>query len=301
MSSPRFLLVASFLGAVSLVFGAGCAAETGDSSTEAAQEEDISADPLAMPAEILTFEKQNNWGAHHLMWHTERQWDLLGKSDQAWAKKQGWARADIQEGAKGNGLEFLAMHRVMIRILCEKFPKDAALFHGWATVPTKAHDKADPLPNGGSDDFDPSKLPALDKLANHLADFKSDDEIGLYLETAHRPTASDPHARATDPSAGIHNYMHNRFADPNSKVDIGDPSVNLQNKRFWRLHGWIESRWTAFRTMKHLTENDPAYAAAISKAEQMLEQKKGLPGGTYGGANPEPAPDSLRKFFEQND
>jgi hypothetical protein len=300
MTTSRFL-VASFIAAVS-VFGAGCAAETGDAPVDSNEEDVIAAtEPLAMPKEILTFEKQNNWGTHHLMWHTERQWDLLGASDQAWAKKQGWARADIQEGAKGNGLEFLAMHRVMIRMLSEKFPKHAALFNGWTTVPTDPNDKTDPLPNGAEDAFDPAKLPALDKLANHLADLKSDDEIGLYLETAHRPTASNPKARSTDAATGIHNYVHNRFADQNSKIDIGDPSVNLQNKRFWRLHGYIESRWTAFRTLKHLTETDPAYAAAISKAEQMLTPTKSLPGGPYGGSAPEPPPDSLRKFFEQND
>jgi hypothetical protein len=78
-------------------------------------------------------------------------------------------------------------------------------------------------------------------------------------------------------------------------------SVNLQNKRFWRLHGWIEARWTAFRTMNHLTETDPAYAAAIAKAEQMLTPTKSLPGGGYGAGLSEPPPDSLRKFFENQD
>ena len=34
----------------------------------------------------------------------------------AWAQKQGWTRADIQEGEKGNGLEFLAMHRAMMNL-----------------------------------------------------------------------------------------------------------------------------------------------------------------------------------------
>jgi hypothetical protein len=85
--------------------------------------------------------------------------------------------------------------------------------------------------------------------------------------------------------------------DDKSKIDIGDPSVNLQNKRFWRIHGWIEARWTAFRAMKKLSENDPAYQAALKKAETMLTPGlKGLP-----GAGPtEPPPDSLRKFFERD-
>jgi hypothetical protein len=281
-----FLLI----GLSSLV-GCGTAA---DNSAGSDDDEEIRADPLAMPTEIRSFLSAQDWGNHHLEWHTVRQWDLLGASDQAWAKKQGWSRADVQEGAKGNGLEFLAMHRVMIRTLVQTYPRDASLFDGWTAPPTDPKDKADPCKGGA---FDPSKLPALDKLANDLGDFTSDDDIGLYIETGLRPTASDPSARSKDASTGIHNYIHNRFSDPKSKIDIGDPSVNLQNKRFWRLHGWIESRWTEFRKMKGLTEDDPAYAAAIKKAEDMLTLK--VKGG-LGGPAPEPPPDSLRKFFERD-
>ncbi|HEY8073704.1 MAG TPA: hypothetical protein VIF62_06340, partial [Labilithrix sp.] len=126
-----------------------------------------------------------------------------------------------------------------------------------------------------------------------------DDDFGLFLETSLRPTKQDPNGRATDKGAGIHNYIHNRYSDPNSKIDIGDPSVNLQNKRFWRLHGWIESRWTAFRTLKKLSDNDPQYQAALMRADTMLNHSaKGLPGGTYGAT--EPPPSSLTKFFENN-
>ncbi|MBC7051894.1 hypothetical protein G6O46_23050, partial [Salmonella enterica subsp. enterica serovar Enteritidis] len=116
-------------------------------------------------------------------------------------------------------------------------------------------DKNDPATDTAT--FDANKAAAIDKLQNHLADFTSDDELGLFLETTLRPTARDPNARASDKSAGLHNYLHYRFQDANSKIDIGDPSVNLQNKRFWRLHGWIESRWTEFRKIKNLSEDDP--------------------------------------------
>jgi hypothetical protein len=275
--------------------GAGCSAadEPADDSDELAV---IARDPLAMPAAILKFESEEGWGPHHLQWHTVRQWDLLQPSDQSWAKEQGWARADLQEGKKGNGLEFLAMHRVMIRTLTTKFPSHASLFAGWASPPTDSFDKNDPLPGGVDKPMDPSKLEAIDKLTNHIADFKTDDELGLFLETSLRPTSKDPAARSTDKSAGLHNTLHNRFMDPHSKIDIGDPSVNLQNKRFWRLHGWIESRWTAFRALKKLSDQDPAYEAAIKKAEDMLLHSggvKAMPGQT-------PPPESLRKHFEQD-
>ena len=286
------------LAVVMALLVSACAADASDAPIGADDDEEVvAADPIAMPKPILGFLKTNGWGTHHLEWHTIRNWDRLQASDQAYAKRQGWARADKQEGSKGNGLEFLAMHRAMFHILLDKFPENKDLFAGWPAPPTNAKDRSDPVPSGNPAEFDPAKLPALDKLANHLADFKSDDELGLYIETTVRPTASNPNARATDPSAGIHNFIHNRFSGDSAKVDIGDPSVNLQNKRFWRLHGWIESRWTEFRRIKNLSENDPAYLAAIKKGTDMLQPGlKGIPGG----APYEAPPASLRKFFAQD-
>ncbi len=290
---------------VSVMLATGCAASTDGVDDPSAdmdgeqQDEVVSAtEPLAMPKPILTYLRTQDWGSHHLQWHTIRQWDRLGPSDQAWAKRQGWARADLMEGAKGNGLEFLAMHRVMIRTLTSKFPKNAECFNGWEKPPTDNADKADPATDAEA--FDAKKAAAIDKLQNHLADFKTDEELGLYLETTLRPTSADPNARAADKSAGLHNYLHYRFQDAKSKIDIGDPSVNLQNKRFWRLHGWIEARWTEFRKIKNLSEQDPKYLAAIKKGEEMLAPKLKLPGdGTTKGL-PEAPPESLRKFFTKD-
>jgi hypothetical protein len=243
---------------------------------------------------MLTFLNQQGWGKHHLEWHTVRQWDLLGPNDQAWAKRQHWARADLQEGTKGNGLEFLAMHRVMIRMLVEKFPQNADIFTGFAKPPTECSDKVDPCGPETQGPFDANKAKAIDKLMNHLADFKSDDELGLYLETSLRPSATNPEGRASDKSSGIHNYLHGLFMDSSSKIDVGDPLVNLQNKKFWRIHGWIENRWTEYRKIKKMSDKDPAYMAAIKKAEDMFVVRAK---GPIGAPVDEPAPISLRKRF----
>ena len=284
------------LAALITVFAAGCAAtDTQDSTGDEADE--LKVDPLAMPAPIVSFLKSNDWGAHHLEWHTVRNWDRLGADDQAYAKSQGWARASLQEGVKGNGLEFLAMHRVMFRILTSQFPESADLFAGWSSPPTDPSDELDRVPAKNTQEFDAKKLDAIDKLQNHIEDFKSDDELGLFLETSLRPTKADPNKRTTNKRAGIHNYLHNRFSGDSKRVDIGDPSVNLQNKRFWRLHGWIESRWTEFRKIKGLGEADPKYAAALKKGEDMLTMR---PRGTNGPGTKAPAPASLRGFFVNN-
>ncbi|MFM7844949.1 MAG: hypothetical protein ACKPEY_12060 [Planctomycetota bacterium] len=46
--------------------------------------------------------------------------------------------------------------------------------------------------------------------------------------------------------------------------------MNLENQCFWRLHGWIESRWTAFRALQHLSDQDPAFQHALQQEKQHL-------------------------------
>ncbi len=273
----------------------GCIAATG----EDVQDVTAAADPLMMPSTIVQFEAQHDWGNHHLQWHTERRWDRMSSSDRSWAQHQGWKRAALQEGQKGNGLEFLAMHRAMLHILVGQFPKQKALFAGWSNVPTDPRDKASPLPNGSRTAFDPNMAAALDRLANHLDSFADDDELGRYIETKMAPLPGKPDNRSPDATAGLHNYLHNRFMDPNSAIDIGDPRVNLQNKRFWQLHGWLDARWSAFRKLKGLGETDAAYQKAVDAATAELTMLH-KDGGAKGGPNMGP-PQSLIDFLESGE
>ncbi|HSD87908.1 MAG TPA: hypothetical protein VLB44_10360 [Kofleriaceae bacterium] len=256
-----------------------------------------SADPLLMPKSIVTYVKDHHWGQMHIRWHTERRWDLLPASSIAYAKKQGWTRAPLQEGAKGNGIEFLAMHRMMMQMLVMEYPTTKKYFTGWTTPPTDPRNRLDPLPGGATTEFDDNMAMAIDRLEGDLSEFNSDDELGLFIETSLRPTATQQNARSTDKAAGIHNYVHNRFADPTSKIDVGDPTVNLQNKRFWRLHGWIDAVWTKYRAQKGLTDDDPVYDAAMKKA--MADMPMTTRGG-LGDPVEEPPPDELKKWFENN-
>ena len=240
-----------------------------------------------MPVDVMDWMNARNWGDHHLSWHTARQWDLLGASDRAWAEEQGWSRADRQEGAPGNGFDFLLMHRAMIQLLRETFPAHAALLAGWAQPPTDPNSARDPMPpnNPTPRVFSANMQTAVANLqsAAGLAVFASDDELGLYIETPRRPTADDVLARSPDPSTGIHNYLHNRFSDSTSDVNLGNPELNLANERFWRLHGWIDARWTAFREAKGLSDTDPAYVAAL-QAEKTHLATMGM--GGHGGHHP---------------
>ncbi|HTL37818.1 MAG TPA: hypothetical protein VL326_32025 [Kofleriaceae bacterium] len=255
-----------------------------------------SADPLLMPKVTVDYLKTHKWGMMHLKWHTERRWDLMPASSLDYAKQHGWTRSTLQEGMTGNGIEFLAMHRMMMQMLIEEAPTTKKYFAGWTTPPTDPRDTRDPLPDGATDPFDDTMLMTIDRLENHLDTFTSDDELGRYIETSLRPTKLQPNRRTTDKSAGIHNYIHNRFADPSSKIDVGDPTVNLQNKRFWRLHGWIDRIWTKYRALKGLTDDDPVYGAAMRKAmAEMPLDSKGL-----GDPVSDPPPAELTKWFENN-
>jgi len=212
--------------------------------------------PDEMPAPIVDHMRRHAWGQMHLSWHTARRWDLLPPASRAFAESQGWTRAPIQEGAPGNGVEFLAMHRMMFQMLRD-VPGSNGAFASWPTPPTEPH---------AGVAFDAQMLAAIDRIEHHLDTFATEDELGLYIETAMRPLPGNPTARATDATAGVHNYLHNRFQDRTSPVDLGNPAVNLLNRRFWQLHGWIDGLWTRYRAQKGLRDDDPAYKAALDAA-----------------------------------
>jgi len=213
----------------------------------------------------------------HLQWHTERRWDRLPASAVAYAERQGWKRAPHQEGEAGNGIEFLAMHRAMMQMLVEQDPSAKPYFQGWATPPTDARDANDPLPHGATTPFDPDMGQAIDRLQQHLDTFASEDELGVYIETSFRPTPGHPDGRASDRTAGVHNYLHNRFQDTSSPTDLGNPQVNLLDARFWRLHGWIDHVWASYRARAGLHDEDPAYQALMQAAhDAMAMRMKGV-------------------------
>ena len=243
-------------------------------------------DPLRMPESLVDHMTTHGWGQMHLEWHTVRRWDRLPPSAVAYAERQGWKRAAHQEGEPGNGLEFLAMHHVMIEMLVEHDPAARPYVAGWTTPPVDPHDAAEPLPAGAATPFSPDMLAALDRLEHHLETFHSEDELGRYIETSFAPTAGDPEARSADRTAGVHNYLHNRFGDRTSPIDLGNPTLNLFNQRFWRLHGWIDQVWMRYRAQAHLSDQDPAYRAALQAATSAMAMKKGM--GTR-----EPAPAEL--------
>jgi hypothetical protein len=253
-----------------------------------------------LPTAIRTWITDHDWGLHHLEWHTTRQWDTLSAAQQAWALQQGWQRADRQEGEAGNGFEFLLMHRAMLQLLRENFPEEAGLFVGWPDVPTNPDDANDPVPAGNPRPFTDAMLQAVQRIKTQAGSFADEDDFGRYVQTRRRPVDGNPFAVSPDNATGLHNYLHNRFSDSNSPIDMGDPSVNVENAQFWRLHGWIDVQWSAVRAAKGLSETDPAFVHALEQEKQHLLMGHGMPMlPTVAGRRRRAIPASLRRPFAE--
>lgn len=229
-----------------------------------------------MPEEMISWMNQKGWGQHHDQWHFERRWDFWHAiasqpEHPTWvddlindALDKGWQRAPFQEGESGNGEDFLFMHRAMFQLLADNFPQHLHFLRGWNSPPQDINDPDDglPPPQPGSqpdDTFNPNMAAAVTKLEASNSIFSTDDEFGLFLETNLRPTPENPLARSPDPETGLHNYLHNRWSDNQSSVNLGDPLVNIFNQRFWKLHGWIDHFWWRFRKNKGFDDNSSTY------------------------------------------
>lgn len=245
-----------------------------------------------IPEEIVAWMNSKGWGPHHDQWHFERRWDFwhaiasqLGHP--VWvddllseAKSKGWKRSPIQEGEMGNGEDFLFMHRAMFQLLVDNFPQHLHFVRGWQSPPSDPIDLDDPVPpdevgsppNPAKGAMNANMASAITKMEARQSPFQSDDEFGLFLETNLRPVPGNPLARSSDPETGLHNYLHNRWSDSTSPINLGDPTVNIFNHRFWKLHGWIDHQWWRFRRAKGLSDSDATYTTKLAFYVQMMNQ-----------------------------
>jgi hypothetical protein len=251
---------------------------------------------IKVPNEIANWMDKRGWGDHHDQWHWERRWDYwkamlenpnIPDDWKQWIKDKfseadtkGWKRAAIQEGAQGNGEEFLFMHRAMIDLLVGDFPQHYHFFRGWHTPPTDHASVLDPVPVPNPEptgECAPTKklicdnmLAAIAKIEGQFDTFTDDDAFGRFIETNLRPTATDPLARSADKQTGIHNYLHGRWSGMSADLDLGDPRFNIYNTRFWRLHGWIDHQWWLFRQAKGSDDSDASYQKSLDHYKKMM-------------------------------
>ena len=237
----------------------------------------------AMPHPVLSFVRASGWNCMHREWHDVRQMSFLIGLENVYLARYhpGWTNVTPQEGATGNGLAFLAMHRAMLGLLRERFaasltdPRYAALAGwSWGNVPRDPSDTGSPVPATNPKMYDPNYVQTLNALENQMSSLASngmpittDDAFGLYIETKHRPISGTPWNLSLDRTAGIHNYLHGRFNDPASAVRTGNFARNIEGRPFWQLHGWLDEAWTRFRKAHRLDDaTDKTYLDAMNRA-----------------------------------
>ncbi len=235
----------------------------------------------ALPDPILDWLDAQNWTWEHEDWHNVRRWDMFCRKSNSSANEcatvqaltaRGLWRAPIVEASPGDGYAFIAMHRHMLRSIREAFPSAKKVLAGFEHVPRSQKDTTNPQA-WRNVRWSAAQLEALDKLEHiedHLADFPTEDELGLYIQDGFRWTAENPTRQGSDASAGIHTGLHSQWSIGSSPVDIGGTRIQIYNSIFWKLHGWIDDVWQRYRIVKGIGEDDPAYVKELfNQCEEM--------------------------------
>lgn len=200
---------------------------------------------------------------HHHLWHFVRNresWQALPAEARSQLTTAGWAAPRFEE-EPGSGIDFLGMHRQMIAMVDTalaaagdpNWPRVA----GWDPIPWVEDDSDWPVP-----DWQSQRPP-----------WASADQWARFTDIALRARAAErvQQMRATatilrDPSRlrtmtldelgsamewSIHGWMHIRWSGSPHGEEFS-PDVNNDwlfvpwsshvNKRFWKLHGWIDDR-----------------------------------------------------------
>jgi hypothetical protein len=233
---------------------------------------------VTVPGDVRDYMQRRAWGYAHARWHQERLWDMQSDASKAQFLSQGYQPFDkIQEGANGSGLEFLAMHRHMFDEMREVFPAYSEMWKGWETIP---REKTSPLsPVAARTELSVSAIAALDRLENDdtLKAIESEDALGLYIWTTRIVAADGTFTQNPDASAGIHDTtLHQRWAKAKSDVNLAEFSVTHENYIFWKMHGWIDDRWTRWRLLQGLPERDAAMDAAIEAQHMEMHASQAL-------------------------
>jgi hypothetical protein len=241
---------------------------------------------LLVPELVEKWMDENEFAQAHDGWHLVRKWDQGCRRSNAPAQgcasaqrllNQGLTRAPIQQGAPGDGLAFMAMHRHMIQVLKATFPKHSALFAGFKKVPRSKADAENPTPwrnvSWSADNI--KGFDTLENIEQNLSMFDSEDALGNYIENTYRWTAQSPTSPANLAGDGLHGVLHSQWSVNGSPANLIDQAVDVKNHSFWKLHGWIDDVWERYRKAKGLKDDDAAYRKIL--LEQCMEMHALMP------------------------
>jgi hypothetical protein len=241
---------------------------------------------LLVPQIVLDWMVENEFESSHDGWHLVRKWDQSCLQSNASAsgcraakrlQDQGLERAPIQQGGPGDGLAFMAMHRHMIHMLKEIFPKHGALFDGFTKVPRTQDDPQNfatwKRVSWSSDNI--KGFDILENIEKNLSMFPTEDDLGNYIENTYRWTPQTPMEPTNQPGSGLHGALHSQWAVSGSPGNLIEQAVDVRNFLFWKLHGWIDNVWERYRVAKGLAATDPDYVKVMrEQCDEMWYLKK---------------------------
>jgi len=269
---------------------------------------------LLVPQIVLDWMAEREFESAHDAWHLVRKWDQSCLKSNATASScraaqrlldQGLERAPIQQGAPGDGLAFMVMHRHMIHMLKESFPKHTALFDGFKKVPRTKDDPENPTPwrniSWTSDNI--KGFDILENIEKNLDMFPTEDALGNYIENTYVWTPERPMSPTNKAGSGLHGALHSQWSVSGSPGNLIDQAIDVRNYSFWKLHGWIDDVWQRYRVAKGLKDDDPKYLQDLhDQCMEMYYLKKsnrklpmtGTPGAAGSGA---PSPTMETGYF----
>ncbi|MFT5779156.1 MAG: hypothetical protein ACI837_002113 [Crocinitomicaceae bacterium] len=210
---------------------------------------------INLPIQIKNMLATEEVRAYHHLWHlvrNESNWNNLTPAQKAQLGPD-WV-APRFEGKANAGLDFLFMHREMIKMVNNHLhhlsDPTYTKVEGWNPIPFAANDATWPMPliwPNAHEAFDWAKnLNTAAYYKKRVNDeFRSDtwlksislDKLGTELETS------------------VHGWMHLRWSDT-PPANLWDNSVNNDwlgapysshvNNHFWKLHGFIDETITAW-------------------------------------------------------
>jgi hypothetical protein len=255
---------------------------------------------LLVPQLVLDWMAEQQFAESHDGWHLVRKWDQTCRKSNATTctaanrlVSQGLSRAPIQQGAPGDGLAFMMMHRHMIQMLKTTFPKHAELFSGFKKVPRSKDHPENPMPwrNISWTSNNIKGFDILENIEQNLSQFPTEDDLGTYIQNTYRWTEQSPMSPANQPGSGLHGALHAQWAINGSPANLIQQAVDVKNHIFWKLHGWIDDVWERYRVAKSMKADDPAYQKLL--LEQCMEmyilqpRNRGMtqtPGGPAAGS-----------------
>ncbi len=275
---------------------------------------------LLVPELVEAWMDENEFAESHDAWHLVRKWDQGCRRSNATGEgcsaarrlmQQKLERAPIQQGAPGDGLAFMMMHRHMIQMLKATFPKHATLFDGFKKVPRTTNDPENPTPwrtlNWSSDNV--AGFDILENIEKNVGMFKDEDDLGTYIQNTYVWTAQQPISSVNRQGDGLHGALHAQWAVSGSPANLIQQAVDVKNHIFWKLHGWIDDVWERYRVAKGLKNDDPAYQKLLleqcMEMHMLMPKNRGMttsPGGPVDGgpATPETGvfAQTVRPIFE---